>query len=203
MVISYIYKKFKENETLPTLALARIFVVLPYDDLKPVDRHELGNRIPIDAPRYLTLVGTIGKNEEWNRRERSRNHRVIPLPQTAEELESIPMLAEMFRRMDVDYRRIVNPASFSDIQQMIEGYMLEERAEGSPFIPAQEDFVEPYGVKSELGYGGFLPSGAVYTCFLFFTAPLSQAEANKLKVISAAIQQTLLPYDAEKKYWGK
>ncbi|MFP4268641.1 MAG: methyl-accepting chemotaxis protein [Spirochaetaceae bacterium] len=197
----YLYRKFGECTELPSLVLVRIFTALPYDKLNPADLRDMGSRIPTDAQRYLCLAGTTGREKEWNRREKSKNHRVIPLPDTAEELESIPMLAEMFKRMEVDYKKVLRPSESSGAHNMVEGYMLVEEAEGSPFIPAQEEFVRPYGIKSELGYGGFLPSGAVYACFLFFTAPLSRHEADKLKVISAAIQQILLPFDAEERYW--
>ena len=202
LLTQYLSRAFNENEVLPSLVLARIFISLPYNQLNPADIRDMEARIPSDAPRYLTLVGTTGKEKEWNRRQESKNHRVIPLPETAEELETIPMLAEMFRRMDVDYRRIVDPSSFSDVQKMVEGYMLVEEAEGSPYLPAQEEFVKPYGVQSELGYGGFLPSGAVFTAFLFFTSPLQREDAEKLKVIAAAIQQSLLHFDVEENYWS-
>ncbi|MFO7849952.1 MAG: methyl-accepting chemotaxis protein [Spirochaetia bacterium] len=198
----YLYRKFGECSELPSLVLARIFVALPYDKLNPVDIRDMGSELPEDAQRYLCLAGTTGQEKDWNRREKSKSHRVIPLPDTVEKLESIPMLAEMFTRMEVDYASVLNPSAFSEVNKMIEGYMLVEQAEDSPFIPAQEEFVRPYGIKSELGYGGFLPSGAVYACFLFFTAPLSRHEADKLKVISVAIQQVLLPFDAEQRYWS-
>ena len=37
----------------------------------------------------------------------------------------------------------------------------------NPLIPAQEDFVLPYRIKSVLGFGGLLPSGDIFAVILF------------------------------------
>jgi methyl-accepting chemotaxis protein len=201
-VTEYIYSRFGGEEHLPSLALVRVFIALPYEGLSREDLRDMGQRLPEGYPRYLCLAGTTGLEPNWNDREQSKNHRVIPLPETAEELETIPMIAEMFKRMDVEYSRVVHPEQFDDAVNMTEGYMLVEQAEGSPYIPAQEEFVQTYGISSELGYGGFLPSGAAYTCFIFSTEPLRQLDAQKLKVLSPALQQAFLPFDREGTTWS-
>ena len=40
-------------------------------------------------------------------------------------------------------------------------------AAGSPYIPAQEDFVQPVGIRSVLGFGGMLPGGDIFVVILF------------------------------------
>jgi methyl-accepting chemotaxis protein len=200
-VTEYIYERFSTEENLPDPALVRVFITRSYSGLSREDLREMAD-LPKDYPRYLCLAGTTGLEPNWNDRRKSKNHRVIPLPETAEELETIPMLAEMFKRMDVDYSRVVHPEGYKNAQSMIEGYMLVEQAAGSPYIPAQEEFVKSYGISSELGYGGFLPSGTAYTCFLFSKEPLSTLDAEKLKVLSPALQQAFLPFDTAGAFWN-
>ena len=53
-------------------------------------------------------------------------------------------------------------------------YVLE--AVGSPYIPAQDDFVIPNGIKSVLGFGGVLSSGELFVVTMF-----SKASINKLE----------------------
>jgi methyl-accepting chemotaxis protein len=201
VITRHVYDRFREESHLPLLALVRIFLALPYDSLSPDDGQYISENVGQGYPRYLTLVGTAGSEDQWNDRRQSRNHRVIPLPERAEDLKVIPMIAEMFRRMEVDYGRIVHPEHYGQSGEIIEGYMLTEEAAGSPYIPAQEEFVHPYGIASEIGYGGILPSGIAYTCFIFSEEPIQKSDAEKLKVLSPAIQQALVPFDLRGSLW--
>lgn len=148
-------------------------------------------------------MATKGSEEAWNERARSVHHKAIPLPRSQQELEIMPMLAEMFRNMKVNYQRIISPVINDDLSaaSLTDGYMLVEETVGSRFIPAQDDFIKPYGIASELGYGGILPSGAIFTCFLFSKSPISHHMADGLRLLSSAIQQALLPFDLKGLYW--
>ena len=41
-------------------------------------------------------------------------------------------------------------------------------------IPAQENFIIPFGIKSVIGLGSLLPSGEIFIVILFTKAELSQ-----------------------------
>jgi hypothetical protein len=72
----------------------------------------------------------------------------------------------------------------------------------SPLIPAQKELVQSYGVASELGYGGFLPSGRAYARVLSSQDPLQVDDAEKPKMIAPALQQALLSFDAKGRIWS-
>src|SRR5436190_24241259 len=67
-----------------TVVLARMFLVLPLGRLPPGDA-AFAHAIAGDPPRLtaqtpvLTLLGTQGREAEWNDRTRSAGHRAIPL----------------------------------------------------------------------------------------------------------------------------
>ena len=43
---------------------------------------------------------------------------------------------------------------------------------GSPYIPTQDDFVIPNGIKSVLGFGGVLSSGELFVVIMFSKASI-------------------------------
>ena len=57
-----------------------------------------------------------------------------------------------------------------ELEQKNYNVFFVEDAIGSPYIPAQDDFVVPYGVRSVLGFGGLMPSGQVFAALLFTTS---------------------------------
>jgi hypothetical protein len=201
-IIDTIYNHFLDEQGNHTLALARLFVSLPEEKLDSTAAQATKNKQSASG-RYLCLMATKGSEEAWNERARSVHHKAIPLPRSQQELEIMPMLAEMFRNMKVNYQRIISPVINDDLSaaSLTDGYMLVEETVGSRFIPAQDDFIKPYGIASELGYGGILPSGAIFTCFLFSKSPISHHMADGLRLLSSAIQQALLPFDLKGLYW--
>ncbi len=67
-------------------------------------------------------------------------------------------------------------------------------APGSPYVPAQHDFVEPYGIRSVLGFGGLLASGDLVAGLLFSRVPVSAEAADQFKVIGLNFKLAMLPF---------
>jgi hypothetical protein len=65
-------------------------------------------------------------------------------------------------------------------------------ATNSPFIPAQNDFVAPYGVASVLGFGGMLPDGDLFVVIIFARVPIPASTAEMFRTIALNLKLGLL-----------
>ena len=70
-----------------------------------------------------------------------------------------------------------------------------EQALGSPFIPAQRDFVEPYGIASVVGFGGLLRSGELFSVILFSRATIPARCAARFRTIALDVRSSLFAFD--------
>jgi hypothetical protein len=68
-------------------------------------------------------------------------------------------------------------------------------AKGSPYVPAQEEFVIPFGIESVLGFGGVLPSTELFTIILFSKQKISRETAELFKPLAESVKLALLPFD--------
>lgn len=105
--------------------------------------------------RCLTLLGTAGLEPEWNDPAASLAHRALPLL-SDEMVRSMPMVHQLFRQLGVEMEELLepDPAFFSDENQQAFNVFYVPEARDSPHIPAQDDFVRPYGIRSVLGSAG-------------------------------------------------
>ena len=67
-------------------------------------------------------------------------------------------------------------------------------AAGSEYVPAQRDFVEPFGIRSVVGFGGLLPSGYVFAVVMFARVTVSPEAAEAFTSLTFATQLALLPF---------
>lgn len=134
--------------------------------------------------KCLTLIASVGDEAEWNSPSTSRGHRVIPLP-SPEIVEQAPMIAQLIRQMGLDIDSVVRPQG--DIIPALEGKTYNvfhvEQALGSPYIPAQDDFVIPYGIRSVVGFGGLLRSGDLFSVIMFARVPIGEEPAGRFRTI--------------------
>jgi hypothetical protein len=70
-----------------------------------------------------------------------------------------------------------------------------ESALGSPYIPAQEDFVVRFGIKSVLGFGGLLVNGDLFAVILFTTVQVSPASADRFRTLALDVKSGLSRYN--------
>jgi hypothetical protein len=81
-----------------------------------------------------------------------------------------------------------------EIEQHSYNVFLVPEALGSPYIPAQEEFVVPNKIQSVLGFGGLLPSGDIYAVLMFTRVKISKATADIFRNAAMNIKVALLPF---------
>ena len=184
-------------------ALVRCFATVPYDRLGPAlqltVRRGLGGAAPDGALRCLTLLATNGDEAAWKSRHASRAHRVIPLA-SAEVVRDAPMIAQLVEAFGVPIEAVVAPAGtprpLGDASGKSYNVFHVEHATGSPYIPAQAEFIAPYGIRSVLGFGGTLPSGEIVAVIAFSRTTIPPASAARFRHIALDVRSALHPYAA-------
>ena len=188
-IVRYLYT---DSWPLPdgrrSCALVRCYRTLSYGRLDREQRAFADGkmRVPVANPdmKCLTLIATVGDEAEWCSPTTSRGHRVIPLP-SPEIVEQAPMIAQLIRQMGLDIDSVVSPSQ--DIIPALAGRTYSvfhvEEAAGSPYIPAQEDFVVPYGIRSVVGFGGLLRSGDLFAVIMFSRVPIAEEPAGRFRTI--------------------
>ena len=111
--VRYFYDHLVDGRTGErACALVRFFKTHPYggldEDLRRFAREMLGRSPESPALKCLTLLATAGDRPEWNRRERSRKHQVIPLP-SEEVLHQTPMIAQLVGQFGLEAGAILRP----------------------------------------------------------------------------------------------
>jgi signal transduction histidine kinase len=201
-VVRYLYDHLRAGgDGTRACALVRLYKTHVYADLEPNLRQivcsGLGDRPPSPAMKCLTLLATAGDQEEWNSRQSSVGHRAIPL-YSQEQVDHIPMVAQLIRQFGLESASVLapDPAIMLDLEQRTYNVFHVLHARGSPYIPAQDEFVIPFGVRSVLGFGGVLPSGDLFAVILFAKVPIPAGTAEFFKTIALNIKVALLPHDA-------
>jgi hypothetical protein len=159
-----LYDLCRAGGTDRALVLSRVYLSLPYGELPPETQAFVQERFTPDPDaraRFLALMGTTGLEPAWCERLQSRGHQAIPL--NRETVKSVPMLARCFQQIGFDLDIVLKgehgivmdgiPTSF--------GVFHVQDALGSPYVPAQDEFVKPYGARTVIGGGTMLPDGAV------------------------------------------
>lgn len=164
-VVEQLFREFITEDGDPQLALVRIFRLVDVDDLPP-DVQEL---VDPNEQQVMALTGTWGTEEAWQHRSRSQGHQAVPFSAIAVP-EKIPMFQEVMRQLGLDLEHFYKTkelvaTSSRDYRGTF--HILDCR---SPAIPAQEEFVKPYGIKSLVGFGGFF--GGVQTLYLLYAFSL-------------------------------
>lgn len=181
-------------------ALVRTFVTLPYADLQP-DQQEFARRLLPDiakqpSMRCLTLLATAGDEAAWNSRRGSIGHQALPLPSPSA-VERFPMISQLIRQLGIEIGSLLQPPArgvmLDESQHTFNVFHVPE-ALGSPFIPAQAEFVQPYGIKSVLGFGGLLLPGELFATILFSRAPISRDTAALFRTLTLNVKVAMLPF---------
>jgi hypothetical protein len=150
----------------------------------------LGNGV-----RCLTLLGTVGEEKAWNSRRTSAGHQAIPLP-SAEIIEKAPMIAQLIRQFGLELADVVQPTTdlVRSLQGKTYGVFHVPEAVGSPYIPAQKDFVLKFGIRSVVGFGGSLPSGDLFAVILFARVPVSSETADRFRNLALDVKSGFFAY---------
>lgn len=192
-LVSYLHHAFVGNEGEPACALTRLFITQRYADLPP-ELQELTEKMvsdPIPSMKCLTLAASRGQRPEWNEIQSSSGHRTIPLP-NQESVQKIPMIAQLMRGLGVDVVSLLESNSPLVVENQHTGVFFVPQAHGSPFIPAQQHFVIPFGIQSVVGFGDVLPDGNMFAVICFSKVPISHNTAELLSHLSLSARVALL-----------
>jgi hypothetical protein len=200
-VVRFLYDRLVSAEERACV-LVRAYVTAPVglldENLRDFAVDVAGHPLAPEV-KALTLLATAGERPEWNSRHSSRGHRAIPLPEP-EAVERAPMVAQLVRQLGLDVQLLLepDPLVIMDLQQRTFNVFYVPEAVGSPYIPAQEDFVHPYGVRSVLGFGAVLPDGELFTVILFARVPIPRETAERFRPLALASKLAVLPFVSDR-----
>jgi hypothetical protein len=148
--------------------------------------------------KCLTLLATIGEKPEWNSRKSSNGHQAIPLP-SEEAVNEIPMIKNLIKQLGMSVSTVINPdpGILLDMEQKAFNIFFISEAVKSPYIPVQESFVVPFGIRSVLGFGGGLPSGDIFVTIIFFKVNVLREVSELFRTLSLNLKLAVLPFEKE------
>jgi hypothetical protein len=179
--------------------LARVYRTMRYDRLDP-ELRAFADRLmhtatPAPAMRCLCLLASAGDRAEWNDRRESRGHQAIPLP-SPEMVEQAPMIAGLARQFGLELSSLVSPSQeLADLGGKTYGVFHVEEALGSSLIPAQNEFVVPFAVRSVVGFGGGLRSGDIFAVILFTRVPVTRDAADRFRSLALDVKTAFFDFD--------
>jgi PAS domain S-box-containing protein len=143
----------------------------------------------------LTLLATAGDLPEWNDRRRSRGHAAIPL-ESVDIVQRAPMIASLLQQMGLAIEAALypRPELMIDADQHAFNVFHVEDAVCDLSVPAQVNFVQPYGIRSVLGFGGLLPTGELFAVIMFSRTTIPRATADLFRTIALGVKLALLPF---------
>jgi hypothetical protein len=205
LIVRYFYDHCTGVAGERACALVRFYKTHAYGALEPAQQRfaaaQLGAIPPRKSMRCLTLVATIGDEPDWSSRHTSRSHLAIPLP-SADSIRSAPMIMRLVEDLGVDVESLVSstPATARGTEARTYDVFHVEEARGSPHIPAQAEFVERYGIRSVVGFGGLLRSGELFAVILFSRDPIPARSATRFRTIALDVRSALFRID-ETRTW--
>ena len=174
-------------------ALVRFYKTHPHADLDPTLRGFanaiLGDTAAPADMQCLTLLATAGDDPAWNSRANSNGHKAIPLP-SEDFVSRIPMVARLVGQLGLEVSAVLrpDPAIMVNLEAKQFNVFHVPEAVGSPYIPAQEDFVIPHGIRSVLGFGGLLSTGELYVVILFAKVSIPRETAERFDILAVNVK---------------
>ena len=202
-IVCYLYENLQDEHTLQkNCSLVRFFKTRPYGDLDQDCRRfaceALGRAPRSPAMKCLTLMATAGERPDWNDKKNSRRYRAIPLA-SEQFVAQFPMFSQLLQQFGIKLRTILEPNSdlLMDWETKTYNVFYVPEALGSPFVPMQETFVVPFGIRSVLGFGSILPSGDLFAVILFSKVHISRETADLFKTLTLSAKLAVLPFDGQ------
>ena len=158
-------------------------------DLQQFAQSVLGATDPKHTMKCLTLMATVGQSAAWNSRFLSQGHRAIPLP-SPEIVEKAPMISQLIKELGLELSAVLQPSPevVKELAGKRHGVFHVENALGSPYIPAQQEFVVRYGIASVVGIGGMLPTADFFAVILFSTVQVPGNVAERFRTLALDVK---------------
>jgi two-component system, NtrC family, sensor kinase len=96
--------------------------------------------------------------------------------------------------MDVEHLLQTDRTLVPDADGRTYNIFYVDHAAGSPYIPAQADFVVPFKIESVVGFGGIL-RGEMFAVVLFSRVPITPAVANRFRNIALEVKAVMHPIE--------
>jgi hypothetical protein len=192
-VCRFLYDELHGPDGQRACALVRCYKTNAYGSLDPdlqaFARDALGSDAPRSMMKVLTLMATVGQRAGWNSRHLSRGHRAIPLP-SPEIVEKAPMISQLIKELGLQLSNVLqsSPDIVKELAGKRHGVFHVEHALGSPYIPAQQEFVVRFGIKSVVGFGGMLATGDLFAVILFATVHVPTSSAERFKSLALDVK---------------
>ena len=194
-VCRFLYDELRTPDTQRACVLVRCYKTHPFGALDPelqrFAKGLLGDEEPRSTMKCLTLMATVGQSAAWNSRFLSQGHRAIPLP-SPEIVEKAPMISQLIKELGLELSSVLQPSAdvVKELPGKRHGIFHVEDAAGSPYIPAQKEFVEKFGVRSVLGFGGVLGTGDLFAVILFSTVHVPDAAAKRFRTLALDVKSS-------------
>ncbi len=203
-MVHYFCDHFIDKQTgEKSCVLVRFFITYPYASLD-LELRQFADKILHGQPspqemKCLILLATAGMQPEWNSTKLSKGHRVLPML-NEQMLKQNVMVYQFIHQLGINISGVLNPDPNLSLElegKIFNVYHVPE-AHGSPYIPAQDEFVVPFGVKSALGFGGMLPTGNLFAVIMFSKTKIPRNTADMFRNIALNVRMAILPFVSEK-----
>lgn len=197
-IVEFLYRECGHPEAARACALIRFYKTYRFADLDPrlqsFAAKQMTRNEPTAQMKCLTLLASMGQEAEWCDPRQSVGHQAIPLPST-QIVEEAPMIAQLIREMGLDIADVITPNTAFLHDRVGKSYNVfhVENALGSPHIPAQHEFVERYGVRSVLGFGGLLVGGDLFAVIMFSRGLIPTESAARFRNIALDVKAVVHP----------
>jgi hypothetical protein len=196
-----------------TVVLARLFLVVPFEELPPDDaafaRARTGGDLRLTAQTpVLSLLGTHGRAPEWNDRTRSMDHLAIPLLDR-ESVQAAPMIARLLADLEVDLPGLWTGGAIAT-RKMVGGkngmfYVPDARTArdpgGRPII--RPEFAAAHGIESVFGMGGTYLDGSLAIAILFCSEHVAHGAADRYGSFIASFRLATFELKAAGRIWSR
>jgi hypothetical protein len=200
-LVQHLYEELRDGrENNRICVLARFFVTRPFARLDPEQqdcaRQLLSGEPALPSMKCLVLMGTAGVQPQWNDRRTSAGHRAIPLASEAM-VQRSPMISQLVSQFGLEACTLIapDPRLLVDLEQRSYNVFHVMEALHSPYVPAQGDFVAPFGIRSVVGFGGLLPSGNLFAVILFTRIPIPRETADLFRPLALSVKLAILPFE--------
>jgi hypothetical protein len=193
-----LHTQFQES-----VVLARVYFTVPFGALPGPNKAFVKNLAESagaasdlkDTTPVLSLIGTHGKEPDWNDRRKSKGHVGIPLTSAAF-VDAIPMISRLLKELGVplDWVDTQDPEVVKKMDRAAGLFFVENAAEttdhqGRKIIPAQ-DFVSGHNVKTVFGVGGGYAGGRILVIVAFTRDLVPRSAAERFVGLRDAFKGT-------------
>lgn len=209
-VVEFLREHFIDKSTgASALPLVRCYVTQRLDQLEPELRDyavaAAGSSVRVDGDlQCLTLLATAGEEVAWNHRSRSVGHKAIPLPSVGA-INRMPMIAQLIEQLGLDPRHVIapDPALFRDLDERSYNVFYVADAFENSAIPAQSDFVIPYGIRSVVGFGTVMPDGLFLAVVMFSRVQVPASAVDAFAAAALSVKLAALPHSGGHVFSGR